>query len=115
MEAAKRCTLEERIESLIWDRLDDVITEGRGEGFLRVQQARDAWLEERLGAQDFEEYRKRYYFGPAGDEFPRGGEQAEIQAEMELLQTAYRQGIRDGARLLAMVLGLQNFPGEGTQ
>jgi len=108
-------TLEERFNNLICRRTDDILTGTRTDVAHRVQEARDSWLRERLSEQDFEEYRKRAYVGPAGDDFPRGWEDAELQAELALTEDAYRQGVRDGARLLSMIMGVQPFPGEGAR
>src|SRR5690606_28501506 len=65
---------------------------------------------ERLSEGDFEEWRRLYYFGPAGKEFPDGWERAESDAEVAVVNAAYQQGVKDGARLLAMLLGLVQLP-----
>ena len=111
MGSTKKPTLADRLHELLFTREDDAIQEvvERGIG-LKVERARDAWLKERLSAEDFEEYQRRQYFGPAGEEFPRGWEDAELQEEAAALTAAYRQGVLDGAQLLPMLLGLEQLP-----
>ena len=110
MEAAKTSTLEARLLELLLNRQDDATTGVANGVVARVQEARDAWLKERLSERDFEEWRRLYYFGPAGKEFPDGWERAESDAEVAVVNAAYQQGLKDGARLLAMLLGLVQLP-----
>jgi len=110
MEIQETFTLEKRLEHLFADRTDDAITGVSRDILIRVHKARDEWLKERLSEEDFKHYWRLMYAGPAGDEFPRGWEDAEIRAEIAKLEAAYRQGLQDGARLLAMLLGLLPLP-----
>lgn len=101
--------LDTRVAHLISDRVDDALTDISA-NLCEIQEARDAWLKERLSAEDFEEYRRRMYFGPAGDRFPSGWVHAEIRVEIAKLEAAYRQGVQDGAQMMAMLLGLIPLP-----